>query len=91
MEQICVPPHVSTTFFKDSAVILDARTNVYHALNNTAADFWKSLMQKGSFESALNEISELYDYSSDLLREDLEEFICSLLHAGLIRMVQSEP
>ncbi len=49
MEKICIPSHVSTTFFKDSAVILDARTNVYHALNNTAADFWKSLMQKGSF------------------------------------------
>ena len=90
MEQICVPPNVSTTFFKDSAVILDARTNTYHALNNTAADFWKSLMQNGSFESALNEVLELYDYSSDLIREDMEELVLSLLHAGLLKRVQSE-
>ncbi|MBW4687820.1 MAG: PqqD family peptide modification chaperone [Komarekiella atlantica HA4396-MV6] len=91
MEKICIPPHVSTTFFKDSAVILDARTNIYHALNNTAADFWKSLMQKGSFESALNEVLELYDYSSDLIREDIEELVRSLIHAGLLKTVQSEP
>jgi hypothetical protein len=89
MEQICVPPHVSTTFFKDSAVILDARTNSYHALNNTAADFWKSLMQNGSFESSLNEVLELYDYSSELIREDMEELVRSLFHAGLLKRVQS--
>lgn len=89
MEQICVPPHVSTTFFKDTAVILDARTNSYHALNNTAADFWKFLMQSSSFESALNEVLELYDHSSALIREDMEELVRSLLHAGLLKRVQS--
>lgn len=87
MGQICIPPHVSTTFFKDTAVILDARTNSYHALNNTAADFWKFLMQNGSFESALNEVLELYDHSSDLIREDMEELVRSLLHAGLLKRV----
>ncbi|MBW4449156.1 MAG: PqqD family peptide modification chaperone [Spirirestis rafaelensis WJT71-NPBG6] len=89
MEKICVPSHVSTTFFKDTAVILDARTNSYHALNNTGADFWKSFMEKGSFESALNEVLELYDYSSDLIRKDMEELVDSLLHAGLLKRVQS--
>lgn len=89
MEKICVPSHVSTTFFKDTAVILDARANSYHALNNTAADFWKSLMQNGSFDSALNEVLELYDYSSDLIRKDMEELVDSLLNVGLLKRVQS--
>lgn len=87
MGRICVPAHVSTTFFKDTAVILDARTNSYHALNNTAADFWKSLIHNGSFETALNEVLKLYDHSSDIIREDMEELVQSLLNLELIERV----
>lgn len=89
MGKICIPSHVSTTFFKDTAVILDARTNSYHALNNTAAEFWRFFMEKGSFESALNEVLELYDYSSDLIRKDMEELVDSLLHVGLVKRIQT--
>lgn len=91
MEKIHVPTHVHTTFFKDSAVILDARKNSYHALNSTAADFWKFISQDSSFESALNQVLELYDDSSDLIREDMEKLVDSLLDAGLLQRVQSKP
>jgi len=46
-------------------------------------------MQNGSFDSALNEVLELYDYSSDLIKKDMEELVDSLLHAELLKRVQS--
>lgn len=85
METIYIPTHIHTTFFENSAIILDVQKNSYHALNNTAADFWKFLMQYSSFESALNELSQLYNHSSDAIREDMEELVDSLLAVGLLQ------
>ena len=91
MEEFRVPPHVATTFFNESAVLLNSRKNVYYALNDSAADFWKSITQMASFEDALKEVLELYEDSSDVVRKDMEELVGSLLKAGLLERVQSEP
>lgn len=91
MQELYVPSHVATTFFNDSAVLLDLKKNVYYALNDSAADFWKSLTQIGSFEVALKEVLEFYEDSSDVIRKDMEELVGSLLQAGLLERVQSEP
>jgi hypothetical protein len=87
MEEIRVPPHVATTTFNETAVLLDLRKNAYYALNDSAADFWKFITQMGSFESALKEVSELYEDSSDVIRKDMEELVSSLIKAGLLERV----
>jgi hypothetical protein len=84
MEEFRVPSHVTITFFQDSAVLLDLRKNVYHALNDTAADFWKLFTQTGSCEDALQEMLELYQDSPDVIRKDVEELVFYLAKAGLL-------
>lgn len=84
MEKFCVPSHIATTFFNETAVLLDSRKNVYYALNDSAADFWKSLTNIGSFEEALKEVLELYEESSEEIRKDMEELVGSLVEAGLL-------
>jgi hypothetical protein len=88
MGEIRVPTHVATTFFNESAVLLDLRKNVYYALNDSAAEFWKSITQMGSFEAALKQVLELYEDSSDVIRTDMEELVDSLVKAGLLERVQ---
>lgn len=89
MEEFRVPSHVTITFFQDSAVLLDLRKNVYHALNDTAADFWKLFTQTGSYEDALQGMLKLYQDSPDLIRKDVEELVFSLAKAGLIEPLKN--
>jgi hypothetical protein len=91
MEEIRITQHVATTFFDESAVLLDLRKNVYYALNDSAADFWKYLTQIGSYEGALEEVVKLYEDSSDVIIKDMEELVYSLVKAGLLEIVQSNP
>lgn len=84
MQKIRVLPHVATTFFDDSAVLLDLRKNAYYALNNSAADFWKLLVENNSFEETITKLTESYRCSDKILKQDMEELIYSLLQIGLI-------
>ncbi|WP_138506227.1 PqqD family protein [Nostoc sp. PA-18-2419] len=87
MEEFRVPSYVTITFFQDSAVLLDLRKNVYHALNDTAADFWKLLTQTGSCEDALQKMLELYQDSPDIIRRDVQDLVFSLAKVGLLEPV----
>ena len=87
MKDICVPEYVATTLFNDSAVLLDMRKNVYYALNGSAADFWKFLTQTGEFEQALKQVSSEYAVDADVVRQDMESLVSSLLDVGLIECV----
>lgn len=86
MKEFRIPSYVATTFFEDSAVLLDSRKNMYHALNGSAADFWKFLMETGRYEDALQEMLNLYQDSSDVMQKDLEELTCSLTKVGLLEI-----
>lgn len=85
MKKICIPPYVYSTFFQESAIILDARKNIYYTLNDSAANFWNFLIKSGSFEEALKESLNLYEGSSDTLRKDMEALVDSLVKTGLIQ------
>lgn len=88
MSNICILPHVVTTFFDDSAVLLDLQKNTYYALNNSAASFWKFLTENNSFEEVIEKLSRLYGCSPEILTPDIEELICSLIKAGLIERAE---
>ncbi|MBW4570940.1 MAG: PqqD family protein [Tolypothrix carrinoi HA7290-LM1] len=57
-------------FFYETAVLLDSRKNVYYTLNDSAVEFWKFLVQNGSFECVLKEVLELYEDSSDVISKE---------------------
>lgn len=84
MEKLRVHPMVLTTFFPETAVLLDLRKNVYYALNDVAADFWKHFTELGSFEGALKEVVNVYQEDADVVKKDLEELVDSLLEIGIL-------
>ncbi|WP_193200331.1 PqqD family protein [Nostoc sp. MG11] len=87
MEGIQVVSNVNTTFFENSAVLLDLRKNTYYALNDSAADFWKIFVQTGSYEQAIKKMSELYGHSPEVIKKDFGELVNDLLKAKLIEFV----
>jgi hypothetical protein len=87
MTEVRIPAHVKTTFFEESAVLLDLQKNTYFALNDSAADLWKLLTQVGSYEEALKELIELYQEPIPALRQDMEDLVNSLVQAGLLERV----
>lgn len=84
MEVVHIPPHVSTTFFEESAILLDSRKNVYYALNDVAANFWKLLTESESVKEALTQITKLYECSPDTLSQDMKKLVISLTELGLL-------
>ena len=90
MEKFRIPAHITTTFFENSAVLLDSRKNLYYSLNNSASEFWKFLMQMDSFDKALKEVLKLYEDSSEFVKKDMEELVESLFQAGLLESVQGD-
>lgn len=84
MEEIHIPSYVYTTFFEESAILLDSRKNVYYALNDSAANFWKILIEVKSVKEALTQITKLYKCPPDTLRGDMEKLVFSLTELGFL-------
>ncbi|MBD2363394.1 PqqD family protein [Anabaena minutissima FACHB-250] len=84
MEKLHVPVYVSTTFFEESAILLDSQKNRYYTLNDSAAEFWKLLTKLGSFEEAIEELSYLYEGYSDDFKKDMEFLVNDFMKAGLL-------
>lgn len=84
MEIVHIPPHVSTTFFEGNAVLLDSRKNIYYALNDSAADFWKLLTEFESVKEALSQIAKLYECPPETLSQDMKKLVLSLTELGLL-------
>lgn len=84
METVNIPPHVSTTFFEESAILLDSRKNFYYVLNDSAASFWKLLADFKSVEKALAQIMKFYECPPDTLSQDMKKLVSSLTELGLL-------
>ena len=84
MEEIHIPSHIYTTFFEESAILLDSRKNVYYALNDSAANFWKLLIEAKSVKEALTQITKLYECPPDTLIQDMEKLVSSLTELGFL-------
>lgn len=84
MEAVHIPPHVSTIFFEENAILLDSRKNVYYALNDSAANFWKLITESESVKEALTQITKLYECPPDTLSQDMKKLVISLTELGLL-------
>lgn len=84
MDEIHIPSHISTTFFEESAILLDSQKNLYYALNDSAAHFWKLLLEAKSVKEALTQITKLYECPPDTLRRDMEKLAFELTELGFL-------
>lgn len=84
MNKFCVPNHIKSVYFDNTTVLLDLKTNTYYALNDSGAEFWKSLINSDSVDSAIDKILELYDELPNVIQQDFENFIEVLFTANLL-------
>ncbi|MBE9120193.1 PqqD family protein [Tychonema sp. LEGE 07199] len=84
MPKFYIPKYVTTTILEDVIILMDLRKNTYYALKDSAVEFWQALEKYDSFDLAINEVSKSYNASKDVIKKDMENFVFSLLKAGLL-------
>ena len=53
-------------------------------VNEVGADLWKMLQSDVSFDDLLEGILEIYDVEEETAREDIEEFLDTLVKGGIL-------
>ena len=53
-------------------------------VNEVGADLWKMLQSEVTFDDLLNGILETYDVDEETAREDIQEFLNTLIEGGIL-------
>ncbi|HIZ13068.1 MAG TPA: PqqD family protein [Candidatus Mediterraneibacter stercorigallinarum] len=53
-------------------------------VNEVGADLWKMLQSEVTFDDLLNGILETYDVDEETAREDIQEFLDTLIEGGIL-------
>lgn len=53
-------------------------------VNEVGADLWKMLQEEVSFEDLLHGILDIYDVDEGTAREDIQEFLDTLIEGGIL-------
>lgn len=53
-------------------------------VNEVGADLWKMLQSEVSFEDLLKGILDIYDVDEETAREDIQEFLDTLINEGIL-------
>ena len=53
-------------------------------VNEVGADLWKMLQSEVTFDDLLNGILEIYDVDEETAREDIQEFLDTLIKGGIL-------
>lgn len=87
--KICVPNHINSVDFDSTTLLLDLKRNTYYAFNDSAAEFWKCLINSDSVDTAIEKVLDLYDEFPDVIKQDFEKFIEVLFQANLLEYVKN--
>ena len=71
---------------RDESVILDLNTERYLGLDDVGTQMWKALLASDSVEQAYEQLRELYRVEPGTLRKDLEGFVTTLVHHGILEL-----
>ncbi len=78
------PAHIEVRIVHDEAVILDTRTDAYHALNPAAALIWAVLVEGGSPDAAVDVLVARFGIAPETATVDVEASIRQLTEGGLL-------
>ncbi len=78
------PDQVFFCRHNDQIVVGDLNTGGAFGLADVAGQMWNAIVEQGSCESALDELSQRYDVSASRLKVDLEAFVEDLSGRGLL-------
>ncbi|HUA35243.1 MAG TPA: PqqD family protein [Candidatus Binataceae bacterium] len=75
----------------EQVVIFDTARNQYFGLEGSGGAMWRTLVECGSTESALESLAEDFDADPEELRNDLDTLVKNLVERGLLQTVADIP
>jgi hypothetical protein len=69
------------------AVLLNLATEDYFSLNEVGTQMFLTLCKSSTIQQAFEELLELYDVDADVLKNDLQALINTLLSQELVHLV----
>ena len=85
-DRVRVPDDVLISRLQEESVILNLDSERYFGLDDVGTRFLSVLTTADSIEAAYQSLAEEYDVDREVLREDLEALIQSLLQQGIIEV-----
>ncbi len=84
-----IPNHVDFRVVHDEIVVLDVRSDLYLALNPTAALIWTMLSNKGTLEEVVAELTDRFGIENSVATTELHRHLDDLVARGLLEPVDA--
>lgn len=70
-------------------VLLDMESENYFGLDEVGTAIWKTMQEYGTLQEVLNALLEQYEVESEVLENDLEDFVGKLVESGLVEVTSN--
>ncbi len=77
-------PHVRIKRVDEQYVILDVKTEQLYGLDETGHRIWEYLKTPLTLDDLLDSLESTYDVDTEVLQDDIREFVDDLQRNGLI-------
>ena len=67
-------------------VLLDMESENYFGLDEVGTAIWQAMQEYGTLQEVLNALLEQYEVESEVLENDLEDFVGKLVESGLVEV-----
>ena len=67
-------------------VLLDMESENYFGLDEVGTAIWQAMQEYGTLKEVLNALLEQYEVESEVLENDLEDFVGKLVESGLVEV-----
>ena len=84
--RIQVPADVMVSQLGGESVLLNLATETYFGLDDVGTAMWDALRQSPNIEAAFERLAGEYDVDETTLRNDLQQFLDSLVTHGLVEI-----
>lgn len=89
--EVKMVPGVVYASFSDQTIVGHPEQGTCLVLEETAADFWRVLVEHADLPSAQSALAELFDVESRELHSDLHAFVDTLIEKGLLQRSSTAP
>jgi hypothetical protein len=82
---LSINPEVVYTHIENDLVMMDPNGGGFYSMNSVGTDLWNRLVEKpATLESIYYYLKERYEVSEEQLREDIEEFIQTMITQNMV-------
>lgn len=83
-----IPPHVTTSFVNDDAVLLNTRTNQYFAMQAVSSRLWQLLKDGKGLRETCQILESEFEAEPAQVEKDALDLVRDLMENGLVELVE---